>query len=328
MLKTLLLLTFLSCSAFAINSPYFNLDYDHHLEWREWKLKYNKTYGSYDEDVERFAIWIKNMKKIVLHNMGHNFKLDMNHLGDMTEEEYQRYASGIKQPIPSYTSNYLLMSEKLPESVDWRQKGAVFSVRQQGSCGSCWSFSSVEVVEGFHALKTGHLIELSPQQLVDCVKKDNGCGGGLPVDAYDYLLSVGGLEDEKDYPYVAEDEPCAFNKSDIVANFSSYKVLPQGDEDQLKQAVATISPISIAIDASQFSFQMYSGGVYDEPNCGNKPENLDHAVLLVGYGSDHGQDYWLVKNSWGTGWGEDGYIRMSRNKNNQCGIATMASYVE
>lgn len=147
-------------------------------------------------------------------------------------------------------------------------------------------------------------------------------------NAFTYIKAVGGLETEAAYPYTAEDGTCVFNKSEIVAGDTGFTdVTPHGEETALQQAVATVGPVSVAIDASHMSFQLYKGGIYDEPAC--SPQELDHGVLAVGYGTDAATNtpFWLVKNSWGTAsWGEQGYIRMIRNKNNQCGIASMASY--
>jgi len=216
----------------------------------------------------------------------------------------------------------------VPESVDWRDHGYVTPVKDQKNCGSCYAFSATGALEGQHMRATGVLVSLSERNLVDCSSMygNNGCNGGNPDNAFEYIKDNDGIDTESSYPYTdIEKQECKFKQSTVGAEDKGRVNLGSGDEDALKVAVATQGPISVGIDALHRSFKMYSSGVYDEKDCSS--ERLDHAVLVVGYGTDpvHG-DYWLVKNSWGTGWGEDGYIRMSRNKNNQCGIASDASY--
>lgn len=215
---------------------------------------------------------------------------------------------------------------KLPKSIDWRDHGAVTHVKDQGMCGSCWAFASIGAVEGQHFRKTGHLVSLSEQNLVDCsqIYGNKGCSGGHPRMAFEYIKSNGGIDTETTYPYVAFDAKCRYSVTS-GANVTGAIRIPMGDERKLQEAIAIVGPISVCIDASNDSFQHYSGGIYSDPAC--NPHRLDHAVLIVGYGTDeHQQDYYIVKNSWGSDWGENGYFRLARNHNNHCGVATEASY--
>jgi len=216
-------------------------------------------------------------------------------------------------------------STSLPPEVDWRNEGWVTPVKNQGQCGSCWSFSATGALEGQNFNKTGVLVSLSEQNLIDCSTENYGCNGGAPDYAFQYVESNGGIDTETAYPYTGQQGSCHYNAANSGAGCSGWTDLPSGDEDALLQAVATIGPISVAIDASSIMFQLYHSGIYQNPWCSST--NLDHAVLDVGYGTNsNGQPYWLVKNSWGTGWGQQGYFMMARNDGNMCGIATSASY--
>lgn len=257
----------------------------------------------------------------------------MNHYGDLLPHEFSGLMNGyrmdLKQSSGLRGAHYITPANvELPKNVDWRTGGAVTPVKNQGQCGSCWSFSTTGALEGQHFRKTGKLVSLSEQNLIDCSTSygNHGCNGGLMDFAFAYIKDNGGIDTEESYPYEGEDDTCRYNKRNRGATDIGFVDVPQGDEDALKGAIATIGPVAVAIDASQSSFQFYSEGVYSEPNC--SPMNLDHGVLAVGYGTDEntGEDYWLVKNSWGEEWGDQGYIRMARNKDNMCGIASSASY--
>lgn len=316
-------------------------------EWQEFKAKYNKNYTDESEDNYRFKVFLTNKHKIAKHNQRqanglHSYTLGLNKYADMTHQEFVRTMNGYRPHLRKpneLTSNQhedvhrerrrLDEPFEVPKSVDWRQHGYVTPVKDQGHCGSCWAFSSTGALEGQHFRTTGDLISLSEQNLVDCSKKygNMGCDGGLMDNAFKYIRDNHGVDTENSYPYEAHDDKCRFKNKTVGADDKGYVDIPSGNEAKLTKAIAMKGPVSVAIDASQESFRLYDGGVYDEPNCGNSQDNLDHGVLVVGYGTDpvHG-DYYLVKNSWSETWGQSGYIKMARNKDNQCGIATAAVY--
>jgi cathepsin L len=281
--------------------------------------------------------FLSAQQKIRSHNEAYekgevSFKLETNPIADLPWSEYQKlngYRRVYGDPMQKNSSKFLtpLNYGEPPEAVDWRDQGYVTEVKNQGMCGSCWAFSSTGSLEGQHKRATGVLVSLSEQNLVDCSAKygNSGCNGGLMDFAFQYVKENKGIDTEPSYPYKAKQRKCAFKRNNVGAEDTGFIDLPEGDENALKIAVATNGPISVAIDAGHRSFQLYKTGVYYEKACSS--EQLDHGVLVVGYGTDptHG-DYWIVKNSWGSNWGEEGYIRMSRNKDNNCGIATAASY--
>jgi cathepsin L len=303
--------------------------------WNLWKQVNNKVYSSVEEQVRR-AVWESNLKVVQDHNLKadlgvETFWLGMNKYADLTNTEFVKLMNGYnaslarpRQSSKTFTFDPTLTD--LPDTVDWRDKGYVTEVKDQGQCGSCWAFSSTGSLEGQHFKATGKLVSLSEQNLVDCSTKqgNQGCNGGLMDQAFEYIKVNNGVDTEDSYPYEAVDKQCRFKAANVGATDTGFTDITSKDENALQQAVATVGPISVAIDASHASFQLYKKGVYNELLCSQT--RLDHGVLAVGYGTDSGKDYWLVKNSWGTGWGDEGYIKMTRNKRNQCGIATASSF--
>ncbi|XP_026319315.1 cathepsin L [Hyposmocoma kahamanoa] len=311
-------------------------------EWQAFKMEHNKTYESELEDKFRLKIYAENKHKIAKHNQRFkqglvSFRLKQNKYGDLLHHEFVHIMNGFNRTSHKLAgvrgqaqrgATYLAPAGvALPAEVDWRRKGAVTDVKDQGKCGSCWAFSTTGSLEGQHFRKTGYLVSLSEQNLVDCSSAygNNGCNGGLMDNAFKYIKDNDGIDTEKSYPYEAKDDKCRYNPKNAGADDVGFVDVPAGDEAKLMAAVATQGPVSVAIDASLETFQLYSDGVYYDENCSSN--NLDHGVLVVGYGSDEdGGDYWLVKNSWGRSWGELGYIKMARNRDNHCGIASSASF--
>ncbi|PHT41774.1 Cysteine proteinase RD21a [Capsicum baccatum] len=302
--------------------------------YESWIVKHGKNYNAIGEKERRFDIFKDNLRFIDDHNAEKRpYKLGLNRFSDLTNEEYRAmYIGGrldrktrlLKKPK---SQRYAFKAgEELPGSVDWREKGAVAPVKDQGQCGSCWAFSTVGAVEGINQIVTGELISLSEQELVDCDNSYNqGCNGGLMDYAFEFIKNNGGIDTEDDYPYHARDGICDSNRKNArVVSIDGYEDVPENDEKSLMKAVSK-QPVSVAIEAGGRAFQHYSSGVFTG-HCGTQ---LDHGVVTVGYGTEDGADYWIVRNSWGPNWGESGYIRLERNFANstgKCGIAIEPSY--
>ncbi|KAI5682896.1 hypothetical protein M9H77_04124 [Catharanthus roseus] len=296
-----------------------------------WMAEYGRVYKDEAEKASRLNIFKENVEFIESFNKAgtRSYKLAVNKFADLTNEEFRKVRNGYK---PSHfcrkapTFMYENVSA-IPATMDWRKKGAVTGIKDQGQCGCCWAFSAVAAMEGINQLSTGKLISLSEQELVDCdTSEDQGCNGGLMDDAFQFIIKNKGLTTEANYPYEATDGTCNSKKeSNRAATITGYEDVPENSESDLLKAVAN-QPVSVAIDAGGSAFQFYSSGVFTG-DCGT---DLDHGVTAVGYGKTaDGTKYWLVKNSWGTSWGENGYIRMERDidaKEGLCGIAMQASY--
>ncbi|XP_036393808.1 cathepsin L1-like [Megalops cyprinoides] len=310
---------------------------DHALDaaWEDWKSLHGKTYTE-DSEGHRRMIWEENHRFIQQHNLEeaqgkHSYKLGMNHFGDLTQTEFQKMmldfnlASTADTSLPVWNGSVL----KAPTEVDWSKKGYVTPVKDQGQCGSCWAFSSTGALEGQVFKKTGKLISLSEQNLVDCSRQygNHGCNGGLMDRAFQYIKDNGGIASEEGYPYTAKENPCSYNKSQEAATCTGYTLLPPGSERYLRDALAAIGPVSVTLNADRLQF--YKSGVYYDPRCSKE---INHAVLAVGYGvswyelennvsSRCPTRFWILKNSWGSDWGNQGYMRLAREHGNNCGIA-------
>lgn len=288
--------------------------------WTHWKQANGKTYGTSTEESYRKSVFVGSYNYVSSTNESQtSYKLAVNKFADMTKDEFRAQYLGLKQKLSATKKNEVAAPVASSDSVDWRGS-KVTGVKDQGQCGSCWAFSTTGGLEGFYAGANGTLESFSEQQLMDCSGSygNQSCNGGLMDDAYDYVKDRGlGLESA--YPYTARDGSC--RSTSTVVRINSYADVPASDAG-LANAVA-ITPVSVAIDANPIQF--YSSGIYNNWNCGN---SLDHGVLAVGYGSENGQDYWIVKNSWGASFGESGYFRLARRSYGvgMCGITMQASY--
>lgn len=301
---------------------------------REWMGQYGRIYKDETDKAKRFEIFRENLRRIeALNKVNRGFTLGLNEFADLTNEEFRSSRTGYKgiNSLQSSKSSSTLFryqnSTAVPSTMDWRTKGAVTPVKNQGNCGCCWAFSAVAAVEGLTHIKSGKLVSLSEQELVDCdtAGEDEGCEGGLMDTAFTFIRRNGGLATESEYPYAASDSTCKAASLHKEATIGGYEDVPANSEASLLKAVAN-QPVSVAVEGSGFDFQFYSGGLFGG-HCGT---DLDHAVLVIGYGStQEGTKYWLIKNSWGTTWGEKGYMRIKRNvpaKEGLCGLAIMPSY--
>lgn len=298
-------------------------------EFRAFKTKHGKAYRNEAENAHRMTAFAGNLQKIAQHNKEaaegkHTYTLGVNKFADLTEAEWRETLTMniVKEGKPTLQMKSKIVS--IPDEVDWRTENLVTPVKDQAQCGSCWAFSTTGSMEGALAKATGNLVSLSEQNLVDCDPVDSGCNGGLMENAFAWIIKNGGINTEADYPYEARDKSCRFDENKDTYTVSAFHEIKEQDEDDLTEKIATEGPISVAIDAGKFSFQLYHDGVYYEPSCSST--RLNHGVLAFGYGNEGGDDFYWVKNSWGTGWGDNGYIKMSRGRSNNCGIATDASW--
>ncbi|CAN4084216.1 unnamed protein product [Withania somnifera] len=301
--------------------------------FQEWKQKLGKVYKNEEEEEMRLENFKRNVKYIIKKNSKR--KSDSDHLvgltifTDMSNEEFsQVYTSKIKIP---FNKNKTIQMKNVgkksttascdaPPSWDWRKYRAVTEVKSQGHCGACWSFSAAGAIEGINAIVTGELISLSEQELIDCdsTHSNSGCKGGLMDPAFEWVINNGGIDSAANYPYKASQGICNYNKvGNIVATIDGYQDVPN-DENALLCAVAQ-QPVSVGIDGKSIDFQHYTGGIYDG-ECFSDPDYLSQAALIVGYGSDGYNDYWIIKNSWGTYWGMEGYGYIRRNTDLPYGV--------
>lgn len=313
-------------------------------DFESWAARHAKSYESAEEWIRRAAIFAENAAFVAKHNAEHergehSHWLGLNHLADLTREEFSKMLgydrtlrSVSDRREPADPSDWEYADVRAPPERDWVSEGAVTRVKNQGQCGSCWAFSTTGSVEGVNFIKTGSLVSVSEEELVSCSTKGNaGCDGGQMDNALDWIVRNGGIDSEDDWPYDAEKGRCGWfaKKFRRPVRIDGFTDVPPEDEDALEKAVA-MQPVSVAIEADHRSFQLYAGGVYAADDCGTQ---LDHGVLVVGYGFDADspghKHFWKVKNSWGDAWGEDGFIRIAKGGKGpagQCGIASAPVY--
>jgi len=321
-MQGLLFIALLACTVAVSATSWNQLD---NYSFTQYMREFKKTYSNLKEFSQRKKTFDERLTQIKAHNLDNtkSWKMGVNKYTDRTEQELNQVLGydkslGFYQHSKRQEQVPFEIRTDLPPTVDWRTKGVITPVKDQGGCGSCWTFGTVETIESFWALSGRTLPVLSEQQALDCTPNPDdcggtgGCGGGTAEIIYQQLVASGGITSEQQYPYVGEDEQCQFNNktTPIVAKISGYVALPSNQYQPVMNAVATVGPLVINVDAS--SWFGYDSGVFD--GCDDQNPDIDHVVQLVGYGtdSDYG-DYWLIRNSWGDGWGEEGYIRLKRN---------------
>jgi cathepsin F len=346
-MKTNLLLIFVFSLIAIIISQNSSLNADPQLfiQFQNFMKAYNRTYNSSAEFDFRFEIFKDNFKKLqnIIDQKEMNNSLGVTSFFDLTPQEFQKQflnleinlidlidaqkeENSLKQTLDSDISlksrgncteaSNLLKS--IPTSLDWRTRGAVGPVRNQGSCGCCWAFSAASNVQSRHFLKYGVLETFSEQQLLDCDNNNYGCNGGLMKDAFLYYMNNGGAVRASDYPYFAFKRPtCSANSFNRITQLTGYTFAGTTDEDYIAQMVATYGPLAVAMNANYL--QYYYGGIMNLSAAQCNPFGLNHAVNIVGYGEENGIKFWIVRNSWGSRWGENGYFRIARG-NGTCGI--------
>jgi C1A family cysteine protease len=303
--------------------------------FENWVAKFRVQFQTKQTLYDTLRKWMTNDEYIDLINQANKpYRLAHNQFSGMDEFDFVQYVKNIELMYHSEpTISYEFNKTALPPAVDWRNT-AVTPVKDQGQCGSCWSFSTTGALEGIYAIHKGKLLSFSEQQLVDCDNfkyggKDHGCNGGLMDNAFSWIKKNGGLCTEEAYPYISqtgETESCK-TTCDLVPNSQIQSWVDVESTDQALMTAIYQQPVSIAIEADQRDFQLYESGVFTG-KCGT---TLDHGVLVVGYGTENNNDFYLVKNSWGTTWGDEGYIKLGRGSQyndgqGQCGILLEASY--
>lgn len=292
-------------------------------QFLQWMRANNQFYTGDDYHL-RLGVFISNLRFYREFNKikGRTYTIGVNKFSCHTPSEYKSLL-GVRDYNQISIKRTRPQSRKTaPDSFDWREHGVVNPIKNQGNCGSCWAFSTISTSESAYAIKHGQLLHFSEQNLVDCATTCKGCNYGWPDKALTYIINnqSGQFSSENEYPYSGVEGECHFAPQTSIGKVNRYIEVERSSEDDLKEKVANYGVASICIAAGNAKFMSYTGGILDDPDC----NVIDHAVNAVGYGSEDGIDFWIVRNSWGTAWGEDGYVRMIRNKHNRCLVATRA----
>jgi C1A family cysteine protease len=284
--------------------------------FKQWASAHNKKFANRAEYLYRLAVFMDNKKYVE-----NTPNTELNAFADMTHEEFIKTHLGMEYQLPEVEKTDVKADFTAPESLDYRSQ--MNPVKDQGQCGSCWTFCTTAALEGRVKKDLGTLLSLSEQQLVDCDTGDNGCEGGHPNNSFKYVKEVGGLATESDYPYKAAKGTCQDKKK--AATVTGHKRVTDGNEENLKELLYQNGPLAVGMDASRPSFQMYKAGtIYSDTKC--RSRIMNHCVTLVGYGKNSEGEYWIVRNSWGTSWGDQGNFLLARNQNNMCGIGRDSTY--
>lgn len=286
----------------------------------QWMRSTNNLYTG-EEYHFRLGVFMTTLRFIQDFNRDKtkSYWLGLNSLSAMTHTEYMSLLGYRPGPRQGLYRSTLTGRRVAPDAIDWRQKGVVNPVKEQGHCGSCWAFGCIQACESSYALKNNKLLSFSESNLVDCCNLCFGCSGGRPENALDYIIrwQDGKFNSEEDYPYTPIEHRCAFDESKAVGSVTSYDFIDK-NEAALKEKVGAFGPCSVGINGGMNDFHQYAGGIYNNPDC--LKTVINHAVGCVGYGAENGVEYWIIRNSWGASWGEEGYVRLARNAGNICAI--------
>ena len=296
-------------------------------QFQKFIKKYHKKYNSINEFLARYEVFRRNVMT-TFQDEDNSYRTGITKFSDLTQQEFARTYLNLNYDaiaMANFNPHIVKVTNAAPDAWDWREKGYVSPVKDQGSCGSCWAFATVANLEGLYYKNKGVMKTFSEQMLVDCDTTDSACNGGLMEYAFDWLKSNGGIMLDKDYAYKGVKSTCKSDKSKYVdMKITGYTKLGSSsstwspvDEDEIKEFLYETGPLAVALNANPL--QTYSSGILDKSSSQCSSSGINHAVTMVGYGNASGKDYWIVKNSWGASWGESGYFRIKRGSGT-CGI--------